>query len=376
MMSQPMPGSRPSGPAKPAFAHGMLRMGGEGMPAAAAPLLAPPALEICDSRLWYDTVLRHALPARSIAWLALVGPIGTMAVPLLEVDGYLRSLTTPYSLTWRPLIAAWAGPEAVEAAAAELGSLLRRHRPVQLKAIRPEEPWLDVFCAGLWRAGLTVQRFSNFGTYSEALPAGITWQDYLAAREQPLRGILRRKRARWEAETLFEPVQAPGLALENGIAAFEAVRLRSWRPLEPAPGFSAALMRAAADAGILRLGILRKREGGQALAVQAWILSGGRATATVMLHDEAARHLSPGTALTARMVAWLIEEGVSGIDLGRGEEAYKRLWARDWRQRIGLLVADPRNAAGMLALARHAAGRGRRRLLGLFGHRGTRENTR
>ncbi len=375
-MPRRMPELRLSGAARPALAHGMLRMGRDGVPAAAAPLLTAPDVELGDSRLWYETVLQQGLPARSTAWLALVGPIGTMAVPLLELDGQLQSLTTPHSLAWRPLIAAWAGPEAVEAAAAELGSLLRRRRPLQLKAIRAEEPWLDIFCAGLWRAGLTVQRFNNFGTCYEALPAGITWPDYLAARAQPLRSVLLRKQARWDAETLFEQQQAPGPALEGAIATFEALRLRSWRPLDAVPGFITALMRVAAGAGILRLGVLRRRPGGQAVAVQAWILSGGRATAMAMLHDEAARDLSPGTALTARMVAALIEEGVSGIDFGRGEDAHKRLWARDWRQRIGLLVADPRNASGMLALARHAAGRGRRRLLGIFGHRGTRENTR
>lgn len=351
----------------PAIGHGLLPLGPEGMPAVAEPLMAPPEQDLCASRLWYDTTLRHALPAGSQAWLALVGPVGTMAVPLLEQDGRLTSLATPYTLSWRPLVALWAGPEAVEAAAAELGEHLRARPPALLKAIEAENPVLAPLGAGLWRAGLVVQRYDHFGNWHEPLPAGITWEDYAAAREQPLRNTLRRKRAAWEAQTRFELIQAPGEALDAGIAAYEAVRARSWKPEEPAPDFDAALMRAAAAEGILRLGVLRARADGRPIAAQYWIVSGGRATVLKLAHDEAARSLSPGTALTARMVAALIEEGVAGIDFGRGDDAYKRLWARERRQRIGLLVADPRNAAGMLALARHAAGRGRQRLRGLLG---------
>lgn len=375
-MTHAMPERSKVSRALPTFAHGMLRLGPEGMPAAADPLLATAGQDLWGSRLWYDTVLRHALPPGSRAWLAFVGPTGTMAVPLLDASGRLGSLTTPYTLTWRPLIAAWAGPEAVEAAAAQLGEVLRRKPPVLLRAIRAEDPWLDALCTGLRRAGLMAQRFDHFGNCFETLPAGISWDDYEASREQPLLSVLRRKRESWAAGTRFEQVQWPGAALEAGIAAYEAVRARSWNPREPAPGFTVALMRAAAAAGILRLGVLHTRQGGRPLAAQCWILSGGQARAISLVHDEAERHLSPGTGLTARMVESLIREGVNAIDFGRGDDAYKRLWARERWQRVGLLVADPRNAAGIMAIARHVAGRGRRRLFGLFGHRSVRDRGR
>lgn len=360
----------------PGIERGMRLLGPGGMPAEAEPLLSPPERDLCSSRLWYDTTLRHALPPGGTGWLAAVGPPGALAVPLLDLDGHLESLTTHYSLSWRPLAASWAGPEAVEAGAAELGELLRHRPPVLLKAMDPLDPRLAPFCAGLQRARLAVRRFDHFGNWHEALSAGLSWEDYAEARPQPLRSTLRRKRRAWAAETCFELIRAPGRALEEAVAAYEAVRARSWKPAEPAPAFDPALMRSAAAAGILRLGVLRTRGEGRPLAAQYWILSGGRATLLKLVHDEAARDLSPGTGLTARMIAALIEEGVGGIDFGRGDDAYKRLWARERRQRIGLLVADPLNAAGMLALARHAAGRGRRRLLGLFGRHAARERAR
>jgi hypothetical protein len=65
------------------------------------------------------------------------------------------------------------------------------------------------------------------------------------------------------------------------------------------------------------------------------------------------------------MIERLIEEdGVRELDFGRGDDGYKGLWVSRRRQRIGVLVADPRHPAGLLALARHGAGRLRARLRG------------
>lgn len=351
------------------FAHGMLPVGPGPMPYQVDPLLAAPELDLCASRLWYDATLRHALPPGGRAWLAFVGPPGSMAVPLLDVNGRLESLTTPYTITWRPLVAAWAGPVALEAAGAELGLLLRHRPPTLLKAIEADNPALTPLIAGLRTAGLSVKRYAHFGNWYESLPAGVVWDDYVATREQPLRGLLRSMAAGREGGSSFELLQAPGAALDAGIASYDALRAQGRKGPEPAPGFPGALMRAAATEGLLRLGVLRARDDGRPLAAQYWILSDRRAIMMSAVHDVTTSGISPCAGLTARMVAAFIAEGVGGIDLGRGDDTHKRLWARERRQRIGLLVADPLNVEGMLALARHAAGRGRRRLINLFSRR-------
>jgi CelD/BcsL family acetyltransferase involved in cellulose biosynthesis len=124
-------------------------------------------------------------------------------------------------------------------------------------------------------------------------------------------------------------------------------------------------MRVAAGLGLLRLGVLRARADGAPLAAQYWILDRGgqRATVLKLAHVETQRAASPGTVLTALMIRELVrEDGVSELDFGRGDDAYKRLWAGQRRQRIGVLLADPLHPAGAAALLRRALSVLRQRL--------------
>jgi len=75
-----------------------------------------------------------------------------------------------------------------------------------------------------------------------------------------------------------------------------------------------------------------------------------------LAHDDAWRSLSPGTVLTAHMIRGLLGEGAAELDFGRGDDGYKASWASLRRPRIGVLLANPRDPRGLLALARHWAG--------------------
>jgi hypothetical protein len=332
-----------------------------GLPAWCDRFLEPPGGGFFAGRLWYDTLLAHALPAGAEPLLALGGADDALLLPLLRLpDGGLRSLASPYSLDWRPLPAPWADAPALRTAARGIGLLLRGGAPVRLDTLDPAAPGLGALLGGLAEAGLVPLRYAHFGNWHERLPADVTWPGYLAARPPELRSTIRRKLARCAREMRFETVAAPGPALEAGIAAYAEVRARSWKPWEPFPDFDAALMRAAAAAGVLRLGLLRGRGDGRPVAAQYWVLDqgGARALLLKLAHAEACRAASPGTALTALMIERLLEEdGVRELDFGCGDDPYKRLWVAGRRQRIGVALADPRRAAGLIELARHAAGR-------------------
>ncbi|MBS7812023.1 GNAT family N-acetyltransferase [Roseococcus pinisoli] len=322
------------------------------MPDWAEPFLAPvDGGDIFASRLWYDATLAQALPRNAAAELAVIGD-GAALVPLRRGPGPLGSLTTPYTLEWRPLPAS--GEEAtVHGAGRGFGAWLRGRPPLRLEAMDPAAPGLEAFLEGVAEAGISVLAYRHFGNWHEPLAADTGWASYLADRPSELRNTIQRKLRRAARDFRFELLDAPGTALGTGIAAYEEVRAASWKPPEPSPGFDAVLMRAAAGQGVLRLGLLREPDG-RAVAAQYWLVSGGRAWVLKLCHVEAARGASPGTALTALMIRSLIErDGVRELDFGRGDDAYKRLWASRRRQRMGAVLAHAWHPAGLAAVARH-----------------------
>jgi len=315
--------------------------------------------DIFASRLWYDTVLAHALPAGCRPVLALAGD-GAMLLPLASGPGGMRSLTTPYSLEWRPL----PGPGCAPATAGTaIGRWLRYSDPLRLDAVSQEAWGLDAVISGARNVGIAALRHRHFGNWHEVLAEEAGWAGYLAARPAALAATIRRKLDRARRELRFEMVTEGRDALGRAIADYEAVRARSWKPAEPAPGFDGALIQAAAAQGSLRMGLLRTPDG-TAIAAQYWLISGGRAWLLKLCHDEANRAASPGTVLTALMIRAMIEnDGVRDLDFGRGDDPYKQLWVTRRRQRIGLVLADPWHPVGFFEVAR-------RRLAGWAGRPG------
>ena len=312
---------------------------------------------------WYRTVAEHALPGGVAACFAVLtqDDCPQAVVPLARHDAHrLSSLTTPYSCLYWPSSGS-AGRALSQAVGWQLGRLCRACSTVRLDAIPAEWPDLAGFIDGLRGAGLRVQRFHHFVNRHEPV-AGRSWADYLADRPGALRETVRRKLKRCARETRLEVfVGEPQLG--HGIDAFESVYRASWKQPEPFPRFNAALMRDAAGRGALRLGVLWA--GDRPAAAQFWIVAAGRATVVKLAHDERFRPLSPGTVLTAMMVRRLLdEERVDSLDFGRGDDPYKALWTTQSRQRIGLLLMNPRRPAGLLAIGRAALSQANGRLRG------------
>lgn len=344
-----------------------------GLPAWCDRFLAPPSGgDFFGGRAWYDALLAHALPADAEPLVAVCGEGDAALLPLLRSGGRLRSLTTPYTLVWRPLPAPGADAAALRAAGRGLGRLLRGGPPARFDAMDAEAPGLEAVLAGLREAGLVLGRYRHFANWHDVLAPGLGWDGYLAARPPAMRTTIGRKLARCRRDMRFEVVAGPGADLARGIAAYEDVRSRSWKPAEPFPAFDAALMRAAAALGSLRLGVLRARQDGGPVAAQYWIVAGGRAWLLKLSHAEDRSAASPGTALTAMMVRHLLEEGVRELDFGRGDDPYKKLWVERRRERLGVAIADARHPAGLVELARQAGGRGWRRLRAWMGRGGER----
>jgi CelD/BcsL family acetyltransferase involved in cellulose biosynthesis len=307
---------------------------------------------------WFRNLIAHGLPPEATPCFAVLcrGSEPVAIVPLRqERRGGLGSLTNCYTCVYAPLIAGDAPVvETARLLGRELGRFCAAWPSVRLDALPQEWPGLDAFVAGVGEAGLRVRRFAGFGNWQEALH-GRSWSAYLAARPGKLRELLRRKSrpAAPSGRIEFE-IMRDSAGASRAVAAFEAVYARSWKPEEPHPRFNAGLIGEAARHGALRLAVAS--HAGLDIAAQLWVVANGRATVMKLAHDDAHAALSPGTLLTARVIEELIGDGVETIDFGRGDDPYKRMWAGERRQRIGLLLLNPRRLRGLATLARHDAG--------------------
>lgn len=331
------------------------------LPPAAASLLGTGGF--FSTEAWWRTVWEAGIPPGARPLLAMFGEgPATVLFPLLRHgNGQLEALTNPYTCLYQPA----AGPAAdLHAAGRALARLARGSAFLRLDALDPDWPGLAALLAGARKGGLVPLRFDHFGNWHEAL-SGRDWRGYLAARPGALRETVRRRLRDAERDpTLGFAVAITPAEVEAGIAEYEAVYARSWKEPEPFPRFNAVLMRHAAAAGWLRLGLLRRD--GQAIAVQLWILHDGIAAVLKLAHDEAFKPLSPGTVLTAWMLRRLVsEEAAVGIDFGRGDDPYKQLWTSARRQRVGVVLANPWHPGGAAMLLRHGLGRLRQAARGL-----------
>lgn len=141
--------------------------------------------------------------------------------------------------------------------------------------------------------------------------------------------------------------------------AYEDIYAASWKPEEGSPAFLRGFAEAESAAGRLRLGIARID--GTAVAAQFWTVEAGSAFIHKLAHREDAKVQSPGTALSAAMFEEVIDgDGVSLVDFGTGDDAYKRDWMEDIRPRYQIEALNPRSARSWPYLAKAAL----RRLVG------------
>jgi hypothetical protein len=329
----------------------------EALPAEARALLDA-AADLFASTWWWKVAVAHAMPVGGAAVFLVVGtPRQILAVvPMLRSGLHLDSFTTPYTCAYTPVVAVGLDRQTRIAAMAAVARFVRFAGVARLDALPAEWDDLTDLEAGARRAGLLPLRFNHFGNRFEDV-GGLDWAAYLQHRPGALRETIRRRMRR--AEKLdgarFDLFTRPD-QVDRAAGAFESVYGRSWKDAEPYPAFNVALMQAVAPLGLLRLGVWSV--GPVAVAVQFWVVKDGHAIVLKLAHDQAFRPHSPGTVLTALMLRHLLDtEHVTQIDFGRGDDDYKQGWAAQRRQRIGLLLVDPRRPAGVAALLRHAAGR-------------------
>lgn len=300
---------------------------------------------------WYDLMARHGVPAGTEIRVVTDERPGVETALVLRTAAAeelrcLESLTNAYSVEHGPIAAGGDRRTGFAEIAAELLSERPQLEQLSLAELDPRDPGYRIAVAALRRAGFLVEQMFHSGTWYEET-TGLSFADYVAARPSELRHTWQRKRRRIERSGRLRKTFVTGTGgLEAAIADYQAIYAASWKPAEEFPDFIPALIRLAAALGALRLGICHVDA--EPAAAQFWLVWKGRAVIYKLAHDKRFDDLSLGTLLTMDMVERVLTcDRPYEINLGRGDDPYKKSWLPKRRERWGIIASNPRTPRGL-----------------------------
>ncbi len=272
----------------------------------------------------------------------------------LALEGYTNYYTGLYGPILSP--AERDLPKVVQTLVTTICAERPRWNLVHLELLNRDWPVFDMLVDAFRATGMIVEPYFQFGNWYEKTEDG-SFQAYLRRRSSKVRNNFRRRIRKLERSVdVRTDIITNAHGLEAGIAAFEKVYNASWKIPEQYPRFIPGLIRTAAQAGSLRLGILYvDNEPG---AAQLSFVTGGVAWMYRTAYDERFKELSVGTVLVLRMLEHVIEvDRVRVVDFGYGDDSYKEEWMSERRERWGILAFNPRTVMGVLSALRHFGGR-------------------
>ncbi len=270
----------------------------------------------------------------------------------------LEALANYYTCFYAPHLTASAGEsrETLQALTQAIAQEKPRWDAVEVKPMDVHAREFPELVQAFKAAGFVVQTFFSFGNWY--LPVnGQSFAQYLESLPSVLKNTLHRKRKKLEKTGRAKiEIVTGGQGLDAAIDAYMKVYISSWKQPEPYPQFVPGLIRMCAAMGALRLGILYVD--GEPAAAQLWIVHHGNALIYKLAYDERFGELSVGTILSATLFQHALDvDKVTEVDYLSGDDAYKKDWMSQRRERWGILALNPRTPHGVLAIARHIGGR-------------------
>ncbi|CCQ72977.1 GNAT family N-acetyltransferase [Magnetospira sp. QH-2] len=284
-----------------------------------------------------------------------------LLLPALSVTGgkdlVLRtvgSLTNVYTVLWEPLYADnLANPKAaLDALVDHLCARESRWEHMSFRAMEKDTPSFDWLVAALHRNGWAVQPYFQYANIYESItdPDSAT---YLSRRGSSIRKTLLRMERKAERSGAYHHVMHTGPeGLDRAIADYELIYAASWKQPEAKPDFMRSLIRAAAEEGSLRLGLVYWDD--KPVAEQLSFVRGGRASMYKTAYDEDYKKQALGRLSLLHLMRHVIDEDhVHEVDFGIGAEPYKEEWLFQRRDLWGLAAYNPKTLRGALGAARH-----------------------
>lgn len=279
-------------------------------------------------------------------------------------DRELSGLSNYYTSLFGPVLNP--GEPDVQGVLDVLASAIARHEgpwdTIDLRPLAADAPDFPALLNAFRKAGLAVQSYFCFGNWYLRV-GGRSYAEYFEALPSQLKNTVTRKRKQLEKLKSRIVVCDSETGLEEALRAYEQIYAVSWKIPEPYPHFISSLCRTCAGQGWLRLGVVYVDE--QPVAAQIWIVHAGIAAIYKLAYDERFAKLSAGSILTAHLMQRAIDiDKVHEVDYLTGDDAYKRDWMSDRRERWGIMAFNLRTPRGLLAAARHFGAGAAKRALG------------
>lgn len=258
--------------------------------------------------------------------------------------------------------------DVLEQLAAAIASDKIRWDVIDLHPLAVDPPVYSGLVAAFRNAGLQVGTYFCSGNWYLQVNNQTFWE-YFDSRTSRLSKAARYYRRNFEASGHFRFELFIGLqGLEKGIADYEAVYNSSWKVPEPHPNFISGLMHTCAEQGWLRLGIAYLDD--TPAAAQIWTVVEGTASIYKIAYDERFAKHSLGTVLTSLLMEQVIDvDKVHEVDYLTGDDAYKKDWMSNRRERWGIVSYNLRTPKGLAAGLRHVGGSMARRVIDTVRHR-------
>lgn len=241
-----------------------------------------------------------------------------------------------------------------------------RRPPFDVLRLQPlnhdSDEWWELLRV-FWDAGYLTQTFFNFPNCYQSV-RGMSSAQYLEGLPSRLRNTLRRKERKLDAQRRSRvTLVADAEALSAVLGDYDRVMAGSWKEGEQLipVDYLHAVMRCAASAGALRLGLLYVD--GEPAAAQFWVISDGIAYLYRTAYQMRFKEHSVGTILTWHVLRQLLDaDRVDELDFGIGNDTYKKDWVTGERARCGVLAFNPRTYHGLKNAVRHIGGHAAKRV--------------
>lgn len=317
-----------------------------------------------QDQFFYLTVEMDAEPLALMALRTPAGQLGSSLQGYNTGSGSIASLTNWYSCLYDLLLspAISDADTVVQVLVNDLRRRLGQGAVIEFNYLEKSSATVGPLIRALRSAGLiTLSYHQNLVRYEDL--SNTDFDGYLKQRSSSLRRDFNRNRRRLEEKFQIEHVvYSDNTQLDKVLADYQQVYASSWKRPERYPQFIPELFRRGLAERLLRVGVIYLD--GQPVTADIYILFNGQAISYKGAYDPGYKKPSPSTVLRMFTFKHLMEvDGVSEINLGYGDEPYKKKWLSQSRDLTGILAFNPRSARGLWLLLKYTGRRVVRKLV-------------